>query len=63
MVRWRSFKVKKGKGELRRGAHLHYVGREPVGGYVTHGQASGRHPPPFDGTKLYGLVTQAHRCK
>ena len=56
MVRWRSFKVKKGKGELRRGAHLHYVGREPVGGYVTHGQcvarptvtfqASGRHPPP-----------------
>jgi len=75
-------KVKKGEGVpcpmvgLGGGAHLPYVGLEPVGGYttksITHGQCVTRptvtfpaseHHRPLTGAKLYCFVTEVHRCK
>jgi len=63
-------------GELRRGAHLPYMGLVPVGGEttksVTRDQCIARPMVTFPaselhqlltGTKLYCLVTEAHRCK
>ena len=63
-------------GELRQGVHLSYVSLEPIDEQttksVTHGQCVARptvtfpaleRHRPLTGSKLYCLVTEAHRCK
>jgi len=51
--------------EPMQGAYFPSFGHETIGGYTTKSvtEASAVSNLQLDGTKLYRLVTEAHRCK